>query len=63
MDLLSPYAKAVVAAVTGIAISVLVVVQSVSEDGMSSQDWIVVAIALLTSVGVYLVPNKPKDTP
>ena len=57
-DVLSPYAKAVVAAVCGIIVSVLVVMQSVSGDGFSLQDWLVIGVALFQAVVVYLVPNQ-----
>ena len=61
IDILSPYAKAVVAAICGILVSTLVVVQSVVGDGFSVEDGIVVAVALLQAVVVYLVPNKPPE--
>jgi hypothetical protein len=33
------------------------------EAGVSDQEWIALAMAMLTSLGVYFVPNEPPGTP
>lgn len=49
------YAKALVA----IAGAVLAALNVALDDGLfSQQDYVAVAVALLTAVGVYLVPNN-----
>ena len=49
------YAKALVA----IAGAVLVALQqALADDTFVASDWIAVAVALITAVGVYAVPNQ-----
>lgn len=50
------YAKAIVA-IAGAGLAALNVAL---DDGIfSQQEWIAVVVAVLTAVGVYLVPNEP----
>jgi len=50
------YWKAIVAVVGAVA----VVVQSALTDGtITSAEWVTIAIAAITAVGVYLKSNKP----
>jgi hypothetical protein len=53
---LAEYWKAIVAVVGAVA----VVVQSALTDGtITSAEWVTIAIAAVTAVGVYLKANKP----
>jgi hypothetical protein len=55
----SSYAKAVVAAIPAV-IAVLKVLSDALGDGVvSTQEWIGLAISLLTPVVVYATPNRP----
>jgi hypothetical protein len=47
-------------ALTALA-SALGVAASLAPDGLSSSDWITIALAFLGAVGVYSVPNRPKE--
>jgi len=49
------YAKALVA----VLMAALTTVQTVATDGISTQDWCSIAVAVLTAVGVYFIPNVP----
>jgi hypothetical protein len=49
------YAKALVA----VLMAALISFQSLATDGVSVQDWASIAVAVLTAVGVYLIPNVP----
>jgi hypothetical protein len=49
------YAKALVA----VLMAALVSFQSLATDGVSVQDWASIAVAVLTAVGVFLIPNVP----
>ena len=54
---MSAYAKSVVA-VIGAAIAAL---QFALEDGIVvGQEWTTIIIAVVTAIGVYLVPNRPQ---
>lgn len=50
------YAKAIVA----VLIAGVTAAQAALTDGITGQEWLTVALAVLTAVGVYLVPNAPK---
>jgi len=53
---LAAYWKAIVAVIGAVA----VVVQSALTDGtITSAEWVTIAIAAVTAVGVYLKANKP----
>jgi len=53
---LAEYWKAIVAVVGAVA----VVVQSALTDGtITSAEWVTIAIAAVTAIGVYLKANKP----
>jgi hypothetical protein len=56
MDKIQPYAKAVV---VGLATG-LYALQAALTDGVSSEEWIGIALAVLASIGVWAVPNRPK---
>lgn len=49
------FAKALVA----VLMAALVSFQTLATDGVSVQDWASIAVAVLTAVGVYLIPNVP----
>lgn len=49
------YAKALVA----VLMAALISFQTLGTDGVSVQDWASIAVAVLTAVGVYLIPNVP----
>ena len=51
-------AKALVA----VLMAALVSFQSLASDGVSVQDWASIAVAVLTAVGVYVIPNVPALT-
>lgn len=56
MSKLAAYWKAIVAVIGAVA----VVVQSALTDGtITSAEWVTIAIAAVTAVGVYLKANKP----
>lgn len=53
----SQWFKALVAVAGAIVISVQVAI----EDGIfTSDEWFTIAVAAITAIGVYLVPNTPK---
>jgi hypothetical protein len=54
---LSPYTKAVVAVVA----TALTTAQQVIPMSPATHDWVAVALAALGALGVYLVPNAPKE--
>jgi hypothetical protein len=47
------FAKALVA----VLMAALISFQSLATDGVSVQDWASIAVAVLTAVGVYVIPN------
>lgn len=49
------YAKALVA----VLMAALISFQTLAMDGVSVQDWASIAVAVLTALGVYLIPNVP----
>lgn len=49
------FAKALVA----VLMAALVSFQTLATDGVSVQDWASITVAVLTAVGVYLIPNVP----
>lgn len=48
---------------TGVAFATAAVIALVSfwTDGVTTTEWIMVIIAAFTAIGVYIVPNGPKD--
>lgn len=50
------YAKFIVAALIAGATTLQA---AVTDDAVTSQEWIAIALAALAAVGVYFVPNKP----
>ncbi|MDQ3577546.1 MAG: hypothetical protein M3443_08075 [Actinomycetota bacterium] len=53
---LKPYAKTVVAA----AIAGLTILHAAITDGVTGQEWVQIALAVLGVLGVYAATNKPK---
>lgn len=62
---LTPYRKAVMAAVIGILTEILVAVQAALSNGISTSELVTIAIVALGAVGstfgVYQIPNEPLD--
>lgn len=62
---LTPYRKAVMAAVIGILTETLVAVQVALSGGISPSELITIAIvalgAMASTFGVYQIPNEPLD--
>lgn len=57
---ISPVAKGVAAAVGAVvAVAVPLITQS---DALAPADWAQMAVAVVTAVAVYVVPNLPKPT-
>lgn len=54
------YAKGIVA-VIGAAIVALQL--ALEDNSVSNAEWVTIALALVTAVGVYLIPNSPPSTP
>jgi hypothetical protein len=52
-------AKAYVALAVATVVATLTAVQAVQGDGMSTDDWLTVALAALGPIAVWLVPNQP----
>lgn len=50
------YAKTVVAALVAVLTALYA---AVTDNTVTAQEWVTIALAALTAVGVYLVPNKP----
>ena len=62
LEWVAPYWKAVVAfAVPGIALLVTFVTGDEGIGSVTTGEWIMVAVAVLTPVSVYAVVNKPAD--
>lgn len=59
---LGTHAKLITALVTGIVGWVTLVVNS-APTAITSSEWIVGLVALVTALGVYAVPNAPSSTP
>lgn len=58
---MSIYSKAIAAAVIAALTTALTAWQAVSGDGMTGQDWVTVALAVLSVVAVYFAPaNTPQ---
>lgn len=53
---ISPYLKAVVAAVTA---GLIALQTAISHGTLTGSDWITVALAVLGAVAVYYTPNRP----
>ncbi len=56
--MISPYLKTITAIVVGVIGWATLVVNSASSD-ITSNEWIVLATAVATALGVYAVPNLP----
>lgn len=41
--------------------SALAVAASVAPEGITSSEWITIALAFLGALGVYATPNRPKE--
>ena len=54
---MSDYRKSIAAAVVAVLIAGVTAWQAASADGMTSQDWATVVLAVLGAVAVYAVPN------
>jgi len=50
------YAKAILAV---IAAGVVALQQALDDDVLLANEWTSIGIAVLTAIGVYLIPNKP----
>lgn len=57
----SKAAKFWVAAVAAFLIAGLTAYEGVMESGVTTQEWLTIAVALLGAATVYLVPNTPPD--
>lgn len=55
----SPATKAVVQQVCAIAVLVIQAFIGVIGNGISNQEWLAIAVLLLSNLGVYFVPNGP----
>ena len=57
--LVSPYAKAIVAAILPVVVLAAEAVQAVSGDGLiTAADWAVIFLSVLSPYAVYRVPNE-----
>lgn len=52
------YAKFIVAA--GVA-GLTVLASAITDDKVTSSEWVAIALAVLGAIGVYVIPNKPGD--
>lgn len=56
VELPSRYAKAIVAIITA---ALAVVLTALTDDVIDPAEWVGVALAILSAIGVYLLPNLP----
>jgi hypothetical protein len=54
------YAKTIVAAA---AAGCVALGAALSDDTVTTAEWVTIALACLGALGVYLVPNKPAEPP
>ncbi len=52
------YAKSILAV---IGAGVLALQAALEDDVVLANEWTTIAIALITAIGVFLIPNKPPD--